>query len=203
LWVATFPSPYVIVAVILLVTDPNPCEPLDASAANIARNNQSNWKTVIGRKWLIIHLVCQQHVVAWVHNELERKAGRVFAFTGIIGSFKVDPLSSFDCHTNATQDIAYADTSPICATSSTRTPIKALAFANEVELPSTVAIASKRDRNVDTLPSLAAQVVHFNLQGAIANIKHMLFPVQTWNAAMVSDVVKVIRGDETGIEECR
>ena len=161
---------------------------------------------MVGWQWLVIHFIRQKHVIQGVHDKVQGKAGRILPFTRLVRALHVDPLSSSTCphlYTSTLENIPHSDSSPVSASDGSWAPVEPFAFADQVQLTSSVAVASNRHWDVDTFPSSTSQVVHMHAQSAVANINDVLLPVQAWYAAVVAHIVQLIGRDEAGVEQHR
>ena len=83
---------YMVMAVVLIVSDPDLGQPLDRPRPYPSRKHQSNGVTVIWRDWMVIHLIRKNHIVPCIHSIFKGYACGILPFTKFISAFVIDPV---------------------------------------------------------------------------------------------------------------
>lgn len=201
--------PDVVVGVILLVADPYLCEPLYAATPNVSGDHEAQGIAVIGWQGHIVHLVGKNDIVCGIHCILQRDRCRILALARLVGSLEVDPVPCLLVlrpavhvfgNPGGNEDVTEQRSFPVCTADCSRSPVGTFGLLDQIELFTSVAVASECDGDIDGI-EIVFDIVHTQNKSAVLDVKLVQLPKKLCWRAVVPDVVQFVWSDEPGVEQ--
>mmetsp|Transcript_51369 Transcript_51369/g.148278 ORF Transcript_51369/g.148278 Transcript_51369/m.148278 type:complete len:333 (+) Transcript_51369:461-1459(+) len=212
-----FVVPVMVAIVRLVIQDIDFSQPFDHPTANVAGNDKTTRETTIGMQAFSIAFKGDHDLISQAHRLAQRNTRSIFdllapwvVFKGTLAARFVGEVVSTDefymfssriirIHASSNQNIADQGTLVDASAQGTRAPVESNRLFDHVHFFSTVAATRNCDGKFG-IGKFTRQLIHGQLHGLgyfATDFDNMRFPIQLGNSSMISNNMKIGRGEET------